>query len=393
MTIKEKKIQKEMKTIGGSSDPADFDNTTGIYNGKNPPLYPAMEYMPGDPKDAISVSGSVVTAKIRKPKQGQPITFKLRTGWLFAFKLTWDFYGVLDAASLGGIIVKNSMGVSIDIDIVYNVSDQYHYVTLDNPTDADPLGYWVFYDSFSSYDIFTQYPFKYKLAEQEQPGNLIPGGRYDDHIPYWRNNFSYATDPASLDDIVSGQDCWNDVYGGSWNLGAGRGSYLSDNYYLLETKGDSLQKKKKLISSVPYRSTFQVGGTTNVPMNLYRPDAYQKAVVEACVGDPADWRCKSGMGSIDPPNGFIFESDKGDTCEMYDTNWALQTWVHDLPAHGTIDGLLHWVSVQCNFPDIWTSSNLYYDCRPPGSTYYPSWLLFWSGCRVNAASISYQYDW
>ena len=79
MTIKEKTIQKEMKTIGGSSDPDDFDNTIGIYNGKNPPLYPALEYMPGDPKDAISVSGSVVTAKIRKPKQGQPIIFKLRT--------------------------------------------------------------------------------------------------------------------------------------------------------------------------------------------------------------------------------------------------------------------------------------------------------------------------
>ena len=79
MTIKEKTIQKEMKTIGGSSDPADFDNTIGIYNGKNPPLYPALEYMPGDPKDAIRVSGNVVTAKIRKPKQGQPIIFKLRT--------------------------------------------------------------------------------------------------------------------------------------------------------------------------------------------------------------------------------------------------------------------------------------------------------------------------
>jgi len=78
MTIKEKTIQKEMKTIGGSSDPADFDNTIGIYNGKNPPLYPALEYMPGDPKDAISVSGNVVTAKIRKPKQGQPIEFWMR---------------------------------------------------------------------------------------------------------------------------------------------------------------------------------------------------------------------------------------------------------------------------------------------------------------------------
>ena len=78
MTIKEKTIQKEMKTIGGSSDPADFDNNIGIYNGKLPTLWKAMEYVYTDPKNAISVSGSVVTAKIKKPKQGQPIEFWMR---------------------------------------------------------------------------------------------------------------------------------------------------------------------------------------------------------------------------------------------------------------------------------------------------------------------------
>ena len=78
MTIKEKTIQKEMKTIGGSSDPADFDNNIGIYNGKLPTLWKAMEYVYTDPKNAISVVGSVVTAKIKKPKQGQPIEFWMR---------------------------------------------------------------------------------------------------------------------------------------------------------------------------------------------------------------------------------------------------------------------------------------------------------------------------
>ena len=394
MTIEEEKIQKEMKTIGGSSDPADFDNATGIYDGKNPPQWPALTYPYGeDPADAIDVTGGVVTAKIRMPKQGQPIEFKLRTGWLFAFKLTWDFYGVLDEAALGGITVKNSMGVSLDITITYKPSDQYHYVTLVNEVDADPLGYWVFYDSFSSYDILTQYPFRYKTAEQEQVGDLIFGGRYEDHIPYWRDNFSYVTEPIPLYDIITGQDCWNGVYGGAWNNGAGEGDYLGNNYYLMETNGDTVKKNKKLISSVPYKVTFKVGGISNIPFNLYMPDAYHKAVVEACVGDPANWNCLAGMSDIAIPNGFLFSSDQVDSCEMYGANWSLQTWEHEMAAHVDITGMTHWLNVLCNYPDSWTSGTLYYDCRPPGSTYYPTWLLFWSGCEKNALTILYEYEW
>jgi len=89
--------------------------------------------------------------------------------------------------------IYNSSKVKLSRTLTYDWTNHLMKVKLNNPDDWDPNGYWVRYNR-SSRGIETQYPFRYKNADQWNIADLIPFGSYEDKIPYWRI-FSDETPP------------------------------------------------------------------------------------------------------------------------------------------------------------------------------------------------------
>lgn len=118
----------------------------------------------------------------------------------FTFTLTRDDGLVLDemlhwddemgqwVGNLRFIRVYNSSNVLLSTTAEYK--DSKWHVTLDNPADDDENGYWVQYQCAEDYvggsGDGTQYPYRYKPADQRNTNDLIPFGDYTDAIPYFR---------------------------------------------------------------------------------------------------------------------------------------------------------------------------------------------------------------
>lgn len=67
---------------------------------------------------------------------------------------------------------------------IYNTETEYWSFGLSDPSDADPNGYWIRY--YCDDGLRTQYPYRYKSADQYNEDDLIFMSKYEDTIPYWK---------------------------------------------------------------------------------------------------------------------------------------------------------------------------------------------------------------
>ena len=119
-----------------------------------------------------------------------------RGGFEFVFKLTRGDGLLLDTSTPPSFSLYNSSRNYVDTtDPVYDESTECWSFSLADPEDADPLGYFVFYDVENG--IETQYPYRYKSVDQYQSVDLIPFAAYEDTIPYYKvlSAPAWTTDP------------------------------------------------------------------------------------------------------------------------------------------------------------------------------------------------------
>lgn len=108
----------------------------------------------------------------------------------FDFLLTRADGVIVTPAIVGTWSVYNSLGASVPITATYNADPalsryQHWSLVFTNQADAnDANGYWVGYSCDNG--IPSQYPYRYRPADQLAPADLIRPGSYVDTIPYWR---------------------------------------------------------------------------------------------------------------------------------------------------------------------------------------------------------------
>lgn len=94
-------LGREMPTVGGSVDPAEFNHDTGILDSRSPYLIPALDYLS---LSAMETDGGNVTVKIGKDGHDvKAIQVKLRQEPF----IPWDFGVVLEAGNVWKTGVTN----------------------------------------------------------------------------------------------------------------------------------------------------------------------------------------------------------------------------------------------------------------------------------------------
>ena len=133
------------------------------------------------------------------------------------------------------------------------------YTDPDYPFVPNKDGYFVTYDCKDS--LWSQYPYRYKGAEQFAPADLVKPGSYTDVIPYWK-----------VDTHYEGVESGSPPGGGS--------EPISVNYYPWPGSGGSIALKAGgvatkhyvVTSSVPYRMRYNVSLMDQYGGNTYRAD-------------------------------------------------------------------------------------------------------------------------
>jgi len=162
----------------------------------------------------------------------------------FRFTLTRGDGSAVDEGLLSYLIIYNSAGGVLSTTKRYNPTTNVWTVILDHPEeDGDPAGYWAAYRC-TAYSIASQYPLRYKPADQWKIEDLIQPGDYTDEIPYWWT-FLQTIDAPYTDPICGYGYVWpgGDVY------------RFGVDWYALAPGITAVIKTRIVRSSVPYRVT------------------------------------------------------------------------------------------------------------------------------------------
>lgn len=151
--------------------------------------------------------------------------------------------------------LSDSNGNWIWTDWEYNDKTEYWDLTFHEPNhrsgsaadpspNLDPNGYWIWYWSniTATYVLNTQYPYKYKTADQQKTADLIKPGTYDGLLPYLKRIYDY--DPALQPEEYPPDIC---VF-----LSGEPATYASDRG-MFKTE---VKRRVLIVSSVPYRITY-----------------------------------------------------------------------------------------------------------------------------------------
>lgn len=202
------------------------------------------------------------------PQPRSPISAKATC---FYVKVTrGDGTVIDDSAELDGYfdVYNSSEGWIPSTIFAYNPTTQYWKVEID-PEDIDENGYFVFIDYNDG--IETQYPFRYKRADQWNAADLTQFGTYEAEVPYWvitsqaetpPKDFGYPYDPAN-------QFGWADVYGfpAGWGYATITLAFIRGGFYHLidETIGN-IVFNRIVKSSIPYYVIYRCEARTTFPI-------------------------------------------------------------------------------------------------------------------------------
>jgi len=104
----------------------------------------------------------------------------------FMFKLTRGDGVAIDDTNIGYIRVSDALGYECNTEMNYDENTGYFSVTFLSGNDGkDEDGYWVYYMCVRD-TIHTQYPYRYKWADQWKAADRIKPGVYEDIIPVWK---------------------------------------------------------------------------------------------------------------------------------------------------------------------------------------------------------------
>ena len=200
----------------------------------------------------------------------------------FRLKLTRGDGTVIDgtALDLTDKRIRNSDGDLIASTWTWNAGAAAWIVTLDDPNTYDPDGHWIIYGCNDG--ITTQYPYRYKAADQAQAGDRVLGGDYVDTIPYWVVGSQYY-DPIPTEISEATRDAYVsfECPGSLGPDGVGYGFYSNLHEYYLEP--DTYLDRKILVkSSVPYKITRTVDMAGTFVVDVTLRDQYSFA-------DPIAW--------------------------------------------------------------------------------------------------------
>ena len=164
----------------------------------------------------------------------------------FSFKLTRGDGTIVDETLDLDWDVYDKTGHYIPVTATYSSSTQYWTISFTNAGDgSDPDGYFFFYRCTRG--LWTQYPYRYKSAEWENPADLITQGAYEDTIPYWYVDNSHAYDGNTQYQRTGATDMPS--------YSAIIKSYPAGTplFYYIHGESGSWNRQYTVYSSIPYR--------------------------------------------------------------------------------------------------------------------------------------------
>lgn len=201
----------------------------------------------------------------------------------------------------------DSNGNWIWTDWEYNDQTEYWDLTFHDPdhrsgSEADPSpkldpnGYWIWYwsSSIATYVVNTQYPYKYKTADQQNNDDLIKPGTYEGLLPYLRRIYSYVPELQPDEPLVPSVCDFMATKGADYAME--RGNY----------KSSGVKRQVAVISSIPYRIGYY----------LYKED--DKPTY--CYTTTEDWTCSGQVSN------FNNTTSKGDSITVSSESLSDIVW-------------------------------------------------------------------
>ena len=111
----------------------------------------------------------------------------------FIVKVTRGDGHLCTSAGSVSFVLRDSSGVEVGITETYNKETGYWSLEIIDAEQYDENGYWLWI--YADDSIMTQYPMRYKSADQGEVADLIPFGTYEAEIPHWKVSTEYSPTP------------------------------------------------------------------------------------------------------------------------------------------------------------------------------------------------------
>ena len=190
------------------------------------------------------------------------------TGY-FIVKVTRGDGHLCTSAGSVSFVLRDSSGVKVGITETYNKETGYWSLEIDDAEQYDENGYWLW--MYEDDSINTQYPMRYKSADQGEVADLIPFGTYEAEIPHWKVSTEYSPtpDPSNVSLVEA---CVLAVDPGSktfWTAQSGSSIYSFWTYLVI-----NIEKRFILESSVPFYTKNSVTRVSAVAYHKARLSNY-----------------------------------------------------------------------------------------------------------------------
>lgn len=221
--------------------------------------------------------------------------------------------------------------------------------------------YWVRYGVDDDGVNYTQYPFKYKTADQDQAGDRITGGNYTDHVPYFKINTPWElvspgepigacaafTSPGC---VAAPDPCSTPATPAFWH----------------SNKASAVRWEANISSSVPYSLTLSNNGKSRVCQGLWdgKLSTGLCTAPSVCVVFSGIWGTLTETASDGLP--VTAHNPSGPVLPAYNQNTVVAA---------SIPGNNHFFQYTATFPDPFVGP-----CIGPPGTFPAPWTGFAQPC-------------